>query len=275
MIEAGIYSNNELSSEQYHGDKESYSRSVLMTFERSPFHLWAKYINPDRPKKEPTRSMILGSAFHTFILEPHLFAEQFAVEPEKVLLKDGGRPLYEKYKADCEALEKSKKLVLTFDEMETLHAMQHSLLGNPQARDLIRDGIIEQSYFWRDKDSGLMLKSRPDIIHQNMYVDLKTCNDASPRAYQREMMEYGYAHQGAMVRDAIRALESREMSTTINICVATKYPYATAIYIIDEAALDYAEQQYKSNLLKLKECLETNVWEGFSTQTIGLPNWLV
>ena len=269
----GVYS--DLPNDAYHNDKNSYSRSLLLKFQKSPFHFWSEYINPNRPKKEPTRAMILGSAFHTFILEPHLFADQYTIEPKKVLLKDVGRHEFDAYKYLCANLDRTNKIILTREEMDTFIAMQESLYGNQKARELLRDGIVEQSYFWKDKASGLMVKSRPDILHKNMYVDIKTCSDASPRTYQREMIDYIYHWQGAMLRDAIRACEGREMSVTINICIETKYPYTTAIYIIDEAALDYAEQQYKSKLLELKECLETNVWEGFSIQTIGLPNWII
>ena len=275
MIKSGIYSSTELSSEAYHEDKGSYSRTQLMTFNKSPFHFWAKYLNPERPKKDASKAMALGSAFHTFILEPEFFGENYIISPEKVLLKDVGREAYDYYKLQCDNLLITEKTIITMAEFDTLVAMQESLMRNEQAKDLLRDGIIEQSYFWTDKESGLMVKSRPDIMHSNMYVDLKTCSDASPRAYQREMIDYGYHWQGAMLRDAIRACEGREMSTVINVCVETKYPYMTAIYIIDEAAIDYAEKQYKSALLELRECIEADVWLGYGIATIGMPSWAI
>lgn len=267
----GIY--DLLPSETYHAHKESYSRSSLMDFDKSPFHYWAKHLNPERPIKESTLQMFLGSAFHALILEPHLFADQYAIQPPKVLLKNVGREIYDAYKREIELLECGEKQILSPDEMQILWGMEKSLYKNNKAIELLNNAEIEKSFFWRDKKSGLMVKSRPDILHKNMYVDLKTCSDASPRAYQREMIDYGYHIQGAMVRDAIRNLENREMNNVINICVETKYPFTTAIYIIDEEALDFAEKKYKAILLDLKQCLETNEWPAYDIQTIGVPAW--
>lgn len=273
MINEGIYET--LSSEEYHGHKESYSRSALMDFDRSPYYYWAKHLNIYRPQKDATRNMALGSAFHTLILEPHLFGELYGVEPKKVLLKDVGREDYDAYKYFCEHLQKSNKTILTFDEMETLIAMQESLYANEKAKELLRDGLIEHSYFWRDPESGLMLKSRPDILHRKIYVDLKTCSDASPRAYQREMIDFGYHLQSAMIRDAVKTLENREISSCINICVETKYPHAVAIYLIDEAAIEWSQKKYKELALHLKHCLIHEDWPSFSIQTIGMPAWAI
>ena len=86
MINPGIYTN--LSSEEYHGDKASISRSALMDFKRSPYKYWAKHLNPGRPKDESKPSWTIGTAFHTMILEPQLFNNNYFILPEKVLLKE-------------------------------------------------------------------------------------------------------------------------------------------------------------------------------------------
>jgi len=178
------------------------------------------------------------------------------------------------YKSQCELLNNTNKTILTAEEMKTLNAMKDNLFINEKAKELLTGGIIEQSYFWKDLDSGLILKSRPDLMHSEMYIDLKTCSDASPRAYQREMIDYGYHIQGAMVRDAIRVLENREMNNVINICVETKYPFTVAIYIIDQIALNHAENHIKNLAFELKKCLEKNEWQAYDIQTIGLPTWI-
>lgn len=273
MINEGIYTN--LSSEEYHCDKSSFSRSSIMDFMKTPYFYWAKHLNPNKPPKEDTTAIALGKAFHDFVLEPLEFGRKYTLEPEKVLLKDVGREKYEAYKAKMKELGLMQQIILSQDEMTKLFNMRFSLQNISQAVELLSNGEIEKSFFWRDKQSGLMLKSRPDILHKNMYVDLKTCNDASPVAYQREMVLYGYHIQGAMLRDAIRHFENRDMSNVINVCVETKYPYTVAIYLIDEAALNYAEELYKSKLLDLKECIEKNEWPSYEIQTVGMPKWAI
>ncbi len=270
-MKPGVYA--DLSNEEYHGHKESISRSALMEFDRSPYTYWAKHLNPDRPKRDATQQMILGSAFHTMILEPNLFDKQYAVMPPKVLLKNVGRETYDAFKKQEAELSESTKIILSDDEFLNLANMRLSLERNENALSLIRESRIENSFFWEDKQSGLLLKSRPDILHHNIIVDLKTCADASPRAFQNSMVSGGYHMQGAMIRDAVEAIEGRRINNVINICIETKYPFNMAIYIIDEFALDAAEEKYKQLCLDLKEAIETKTFPDYGIQTIGLPKW--
>src|SRR3954462_13552126 len=186
----GIYPN--LSNEEYHGHTGSISRSAIMDFIESPKKYWANYINPNRPKKEQTPDMVFGEAFHTLILEPYEFHNRFAVEPQleklpKVgLLRDLGREEYDLQKKmraasqvlndswieQLEATSKGKR-ILTQADMNILLEMQDSLMNNKRAEELIIGALYEQSYFWEDSHSGLLVKCRTDILHDNLIVDLK------------------------------------------------------------------------------------------------------
>lgn len=267
----GIYPNME--NETYHAIKSHLSRTALMDFNTSPFTYWAKHINPERPKKDATAQMELGSAFHTLMLEPHLFDSLFAIEPKKVLLKNVGRELYDAYKKECEAISESKKIVLTYETWETLNKMISKVQSNEQAMELIRDARIEHSLFWQDDHSGLYLKARPDIWHDNMIVDLKTTNNASPRAFQYEMVDYGYHIQFAMIRDGIEKILGHRINHFINIVIETKYPHNMAIYIMDEFAVDEGQVKYKNILLDMKNSFAENNFKDYGIQTIGLPRW--
>ena len=269
---AGVY--KDLYNESYHADKNSISRSGLMDFAQSPHTYWAKHLNPDRPCQEKnTPAINLGKAFHTLILEPHLFDEGFAVMPPRVLLKDVGRETYEAFKKRAEETSLSKKVILTDDDFLVLTNMRLRFESNVQAMQLVENARIENSFFWQDEHSGLFLKARPDILHDNMIVDLKTCADASPRAYQNEMVKYGYHVQGAMIRDGVEALEGRRINAVLNICVETKYPHNMAIYIIDEFAIDEGQVKYKNICLAMKKAIAENNFQDHGIQTIGLPKW--
>ena len=68
-----------MSNAEYHA-LDYVSKSHLDEVNKSPFHYWDKYINPNRVIQEPTKQMILGSAFHTLVLEPELFDKEYIVE---------------------------------------------------------------------------------------------------------------------------------------------------------------------------------------------------
>lgn len=272
MIQPGIYT--DLSSEDYHADS-AISRSGIMHFLKSPLDYWANYINPHRPEKKVTKAMELGTAFHMKILEPHLFGKTYASKRPSVLLKDVGRKKYDEYKNYNECLIKSGYITLENDDYCRLVEMELALRANEKAWALIENATYEQSYFWKDVHSGLMVKSRPDILHNNMIVDLKTCIDASSRAYQREMIQGGYHIQGAMVRDAIYELTGKTINTVLNLCVEKDYPHAIGIKIIGEDALEAGHKKYKQALLDMKACFESDKWESYETEIVELPSWAI
>lgn len=265
----------ELSNENYHAIKSHVSRSAIMDFAKSPYNYWAKHLNPDRPKKTSTPAMELGTAFHTLILEFDRFNNEYAILPPKILLKDVGRDAYEEHKEKCEKIESSNKITIPMETWFLLCDMKSRIESHQQAMQLIKDGRIENSFFWQDEHSGLGVKARPDILHDNMIVDLKTCNDASPRAFQSAMVLGGYHIQGAMIRDGVLAIEDRRINNVINICIETKYPHNIGIYIIDEFAIDEGQVKYKNILLELKNAAVHNTYENYGIQTIGLPRWAI
>ena len=87
-------------------------------------------------------------------------------------------------------LEESKKTILSNEDFQLLSDMgMLSLYFNKKVTELLSDGEIEKSFFWEDKGSQLIVKARPDILHENMIIDLKTISDASFNSFQRAMVE--------------------------------------------------------------------------------------
>ena len=271
MINLGIYTT--MTSEDYHADKDSISRSALMDFKKSPRKYWANHLNPDRPPKEAKTAWTFGSAFHTLILEPHLFEMTYFIMPERVYLNTDGEEKYRAYKKIEEEAKTTNKTVLSLADYTRLCEMRTILFTNERAKSLIDYGIYESSYFWEDEHSGLIVKSRPDILSAEMYIDLKTIDDASPNSFQKSMAQYGYHIQAAMVKDGVLNLTGEKLQSCINICVETKYPYSVGIYIIDEAAIEYGHCEYKQLLLDLKSAIVYNEFNDYEPQTISLPKW--
>lgn len=286
----GIIKN--LSNEEYHAHKDSISRSAIMDYLDSPYKYWAKHVSPLRQQKIQTHQMMFGEAFHTLILEPTEFEKRFIVEPVmhkspvRVLLKNVGPEKFNAYKNSKAAIDALNdalteefdnklmdKKILTVSEFMKLKEMKSALMAHPQAWDLIEGALYETSYFWNDTESGLTVKARPDILHQNMIIDLKTIANASPRSFQNSMILGGYHIQGAMIRDAVRNLEQRDIPNVINIAIEKEYPYSIGIYIIDECALDHGQEKYKQTLLDIKCAREYNNYPDYEVQTISLPRW--
>lgn len=271
MSSLGIY--KDMSNEDYHAEIDTYSRSALMMYNECPKLFWAHYVNPLRPEKKQTEAMIFGSAYHTLILEPDTFHHRYAIKPVSVLKKDVGEPLYRAYKNACEALDMTHKIILSDKDWYTLQAMQAVLKADEEANALIAGAIYEQSYFWQDA-SGLTLKARPDALHKNMIVDLKTISSADSKTYQRAMYTSGYHVQGAIIRDAVRACEGRTINNVLNLCQEKDYPYLIGIKLISENALNAGEKFYKEICVDLNRAITYNDYPTYAIDTVDLPTWI-
>jgi hypothetical protein len=287
MIQPGIHPN--LSNEEYHADP-AISRSGILKFMESPYKYWAEYLNPERPPKSQTDEMAFGSAFHKFVLEYLDFFQDYVVEPQTqrlpkiVRLKDVGRPAFDAYKAEKVKIEffnqtlmnefdPAGRTVLTQKEMELLGKMHEKINAHSQARDLISNAKIEHSLFWRDKETGLMLKARPDIWHPNMVVDLKTCKSAATRPFLYAMIDGGYHIQAAMIQEGIYELEGKDISNFLNLCQEKTYPYSIGIKIIGESFLQRGREIFRETLKEMKLAIENNFFPDYSPETVELPAW--
>lgn len=76
----GLYT--DMSNADYHGHVHIGS-SGFKLLERSPAHFWeSSPLNPFREPRDPSRIMLMGTAWHTGIWEPHLFEQAYAAKPD-------------------------------------------------------------------------------------------------------------------------------------------------------------------------------------------------
>lgn len=268
-MQIGVY--KDLSNHDYHADTESISRSGLMEFKTSPFHYWNKYVNPNRPDREKTTDAALfGNAFHTMVLEPDTFDQRYAILPEGI----DRRTKQGKADFDDFLLKSAGKVALKADQLETLRQMQQSVYNHTEAKELIPNALYEHSIFWNDPHTGIKCKTRPDIWHDNMTVDLKTISSADERTFQSSMMGYGYHLQAAMNREGIFHTGGKDIKNHVFICVEKEFPFAVAVYILDITVLEHAHIEFKKLLTSFAECKQKNEWRCYETKTIYLPGWV-
>lgn len=67
---------------EYHGGHPHIGSSGFKLLERSPAHYWSANVDPNRERRDPSRIMVMGSAWHAAIFEPQLFAAAYAAKPD-------------------------------------------------------------------------------------------------------------------------------------------------------------------------------------------------
>lgn len=179
---------------------KSIDQSQLKQFLKNPAD-WAYHrLNDDH---KPTDAMKFGTAFHAYLLGTSDVVS--LPEGESFRSKDN-----QKWRAD--QLE-AGNIIVSYNDMQLLKRMkegieQTSLMPEyPDYMEIIEQGTKEQCIEWKDRQTGLMLKAKPDLIPAgtDYLVDLKTAQKANAESFAKEVINYGYHIQTVFYRAAVAA----------------------------------------------------------------------
>ena len=247
-------------------DRLSPSRAKLLS--KSPAH--DRY-NRDHPPTE-TPALRIGKAVHSLALEGRpAFDRAFTVAPECDRRTNAGKALWGEFVAASEG-----KTVLTAAESEQVAGMAAGILAHPLAPALLADGTPELSLIWDDPETGCPCKGRADLarLEAGAILDLKTTLDASPAAFARAVLNYGYATQAAAYLTGAAALGA-DVTDFIIVAVEKSAPFAVGIYRMSDAALELGRRRWREACALYAQCLESGRWPGYpeTITELALPNW--
>ena len=271
-----------MSNAEYHA-LDYVSKSHLDEVNKSAFHYWDRYINPDRVIPEPTKQMLLGSAMHTMVLEPDLFENEYLVEsanaPKRptAAQRNAKKPSSQTLDAIAYWEEFDKKAngknLISIDDYERLTIMRQRIFDHPAASTILNmSGVTEQSYQWKDNQTGEICKSRPDFHTDDgtLIVDLKTTSDASELGFQKSVHNFRYHVQAGFYLRSIKEAEQ-----FVFIAVESKPPYLVAVYNASTDMINAGNRVADKNLATLAQCRKTGKWTGYSEEitTLDLPRF--
>lgn len=179
---------------------KSIDQSQLKQFLKNPAD-WAYHrLNDDH---KPTDAMKFGTAFHAYLLGASDVVS--LPEGESFRSKDNQKWRDEQLEAG--------NIIVSYNDMQLLKRMkegieQTSLMPEyPDYMEIIEQGTKEQCIEWKDRQTGLMLKAKPDLIPvgTDYLVDLKTAQKADAESFAKEVINYGYHIQTVFYRAAVAA----------------------------------------------------------------------
>jgi PDDEXK-like domain of unknown function (DUF3799) len=301
-MQPGLY---DISIEDYHGSN-GLSASGTTKILDCPYKYWYEYLNPNKPQDEKeSRALVIGQAVHTLSLEPEKFEDKFAVNnlelpeiPKAPLLKDlvalygkdEGRIKFDAGKLEFEMLKAEQdkikadyaakcegKIMLSKDEFDKVTGMSTSIRSNKAFMKLIDDKhkYVEHSIYFNEPETGVLMKSRPDFFNHFMVLDLKTTVSAKQSDFEKSIFAYGYHRQAAMALDALTSLTGCQYDSFVILAVEKEAPYLTALYVLDQAAIELGRKQYKEAARIYKQCQADNEWAGYPQEVVQvtLPQW--
>jgi exodeoxyribonuclease VIII len=255
-MKPGIYDN--LPFAEYLAAKQINASALKLIASRAPAHYLASLSKP----KEETQAMKIGSAIHCAVLEPNFFDERHIIIPDGVdgRTKEG--------KSIISEAKQSGKVILTKSEFDSCNEVAAAVSSNKGIGNALKKGDSELSIFTDDR------KCRLDHYNSGNIFDLKTCNDASPKGFSRQIHNFGYHIQAAWYMDTCK-MAGLEADGFIFIAVEKELPYAIGLYELGADSLQAGRSAYKLALEKLERAKSTGDWPGYSEylETIELPYW--
>lgn len=228
----------------------------------------------DNPSPDTTAKR-LGRATHTSVLEPDDFPRRYVViDPAELReiapprsSKEGKRVWAEYVERHPDAVDLDSdgyqraifgelhpgKEVLTDTAYESCLRMRDAVRRHPVAGPLVAKGRAELSLVWRDEESGLACRMRPDFIpddRDDVIVDLKTARAPFPWMFGGAAAKLGYHLQAAFYERGWRIVtgQIREMHL---IAVQNVAPWEVWVYTLPAAVVKAAWEEQGSGLASL------------------------
>jgi exodeoxyribonuclease VIII len=168
------------------------SYSSLKEFAKSPIH----YINYLTKERKDSPELIFGSALHCILLTPDLFNDQFVISRKFDLRKSADKDEYAALLVD--ATDNNKKIIQ--DDMHTdLINLTNLVKDNKEFADIINNATsicIETKQY--KELFGIPFVYIKDIETSDMTIDIKTVQNGSIEALNKDFFNYDYPLQAAI-----------------------------------------------------------------------------
>lgn len=255
---------------------------------------------------EETVAKRLGSVLHARLFEPATFDQYVVLGPCEAELKSGerkgekcgkqgsvfrdghsfcgtqGHDPYGKDEPMAPGIE-----VVTASQKRDAIAMEAALRKDREINELLEaEGPREVIGVWQDKETGLWLRIRPDMLiaepaatparwHWSVPNLKSTGKVARGEAFRRDFENLGNHFKAAVYRLGMRELWPVEPQNFLYPTVETYAPYATILHRIHEDWLDIAEDDVRHTLRALADCLDADHWPAYGggIHDLNLPEW--
>jgi hypothetical protein len=222
------------------------SASGLQKLCVSPGTFWkGSWLDPERPEldDESTKAQVIGKAYHTARLEPHLFEGAYVRELNKAEFPKGtvftgvdmgkalellgekksgsvgeqaerlaaagfDKPIWHLAMAEWEAF-RGDRVALPAKVYDEITRDMERIHGNAEIAELLTGGEAEVSIFWTDQH-GLKMKARVDYLQADAWADFKTFDNTRGKVLAQALADavrYNRYHvQAVNYRDAVEAI---------------------------------------------------------------------
>lgn len=285
----GVY---QIPAYEYHASVGLSNSFMSRAYEASWLHAKYDQDHPEEPTTEDAkRTLIVGSAIHTAILEPDRFEASYIVGEDchKKTQKgeECGNPgkILSEGRWYCGVHGKNKertrldRIPLRAKEWQQIVGMQESVWSHPFARQLLETPEpVESSAYWIDDATGVLCRARRDkmAVAHGFMMDLKSSESAHARDFSRSVWNYGYHRQGPWYLKGNALADPDHPVAGFAFCVFEKKPpHGCQLFALTERAMERGWEQLTRLVEQYAECLRTGEWPCYSkiVEPIDIPDF--
>ena len=267
----GVYTDKELSIEAYHENDSHVSASGLKAFQISPAHFKLSRSMPSQRKSH----FDFGHAAEIKLLEPNQFNDKVYVMDSKIVCDSIGglRPTstkeFKAWKSGELELAGERYVIEKHgtESMDSINDIDTMCKNDKLISALLKNTQNQVSCFWTDKDTGVKLKTRPDIIHvnRNVIIDVKTTVDASPWGFGRSVTKFNYPIQAVTQIDGVIASGLMDTVDIYYYLVVQKVePYLVQLYRMTDEDIQKARDKVSDLLMLFKMHKDGKLRDGYN-----------
>lgn len=251
-MEATLAPHSEIIDRIMSGEKHL-SFSSLNAFKSSP----KTFIDYQRGVKEETDAMIYGSMVHCLVLQPHLFEERYhCIDDRDICVQIGGaKPRatyrYKEWFAVAQQ-EAGERILVETDDYIAAKIIAREIKTNKASAKVLglcpdREKPIEWEYM------NFKFKGFKDADGEKDVFDLKTCADASPDKFHRDIISKGYYLQAAMY------LYAEGVKNYFIVAVDKKG--GISVHHLHPKLIEHGMDEYHKLLTSFNECVLKDAWD--------------
>jgi len=253
----------EESMESYHANNGAYGSTAIKTAKKSLAHFKA-YIDGQMFKE--TAALDIGKKIHSAILEQDLSC--FAKMPV-----DDGR--LKAFKEAKDQAETAGKVAMKPKEFELVEMMFRRFLQSKKAVNMLDQGKVEISHYDECPDTGLRLKTRPDVIGDGYLVNYKTAVNCLSFQFSKQIYDFGYHLSAAHEVKVVERVTGMKIKDYFFIVQEKSAPFELKIYRLADDDLARACGIHDQLCIDIDYATKNNLFPGYSDEIepIGCPEW--
>lgn len=285
---------DDMPSEKYHSISGTYSSSQLKKIVEDP-ELFYQYYVTKEVEQGDNPAFAIGTAFHTEILEPHLFGKECAVF-------EGSRRgnVWKEF----EEANKHKAIITKSEYDSKVAPMVTAVRNSPIAMDLIKQGKPEISVFidiyvylgevysnghiltengWEKTKNKkydkygfkLTIKCRSDVLGDDFILDLKSTSSGvkNPHIVSKLVFDLMYDLSAAMYLDVFSIALGRQLTKFYWTFASKKLPSVSRTYLATAKSIKVGRAKWRKAVLEIAYYTTYN-WDLPDTLVmLDAPDW--